>query len=99
MKTIKYVLFATIALFLLPVYASSLSAKSEVKTVEVATKVNINTAGVAQLSTLPGIGEKKARDIIQYREQNGQFKTLEQLQSVKGIGPKLLARIKHQAEL
>ncbi len=47
--------------------------------------VNINTADVAQLMTLPGIGQSKADRIIEYRSANGKFKTIEELMKVPGI--------------
>ncbi|NOU95506.1 hypothetical protein GC093_20070 [Paenibacillus sp. LMG 31456] len=57
--------------------------------------LNLNKATVEQLTTLPGIGESKANAIIVYRKQlGGRFKTVEQLLDVKGIGDKLLAKIK-----
>ena len=49
-------------------------------------KVNINTATQTELETLPGIGEAIASRIIEYREQNGKFNKIEDLQNVKGIG-------------
>lgn len=53
--------------------------------------VNINTADVATLSAmLQGVGESKARAIIQYREQHGPFASVDQLIQVNGIGPALL---------
>ena len=55
-------------------------------------KVNINRASVTELQQLSGVGQKKAEAIIQYREQNGSFKTVNDLQNVKGIGPKLLEK-------
>lgn len=50
--------------------------------------VNINTASVEQLTTLDGIGEVKARAIVEHREANGRFRSVEQLEDVKGVGPK-----------
>ena len=47
--------------------------------------VNINTADVAALCTLPGIGESRARDIIAYREAHGDFKSCEDIMKVSGI--------------
>ncbi|MCR8631472.1 helix-hairpin-helix domain-containing protein [Paenibacillus radicis (ex Xue et al. 2023)] len=57
--------------------------------------LNLNKATMDQLTTLPGIGESKAKAIIVHREQlGGRFKTVEQLLDVKGIGDKVLAKIK-----
>lgn len=56
-------------------------------------KININTAGVKELTKLPRIGEKIAQNIIDYRKQNGPFKDTKDLLKVKRIGPKILAMI------
>ena len=55
--------------------------------------VNINTAGLEELKTLPGIGDSKARSIIAYREKNGAFKTIEDIKSVDGIGDGIFAKL------
>ncbi len=57
-------------------------------------KVNINTATVEQLTTLKGVGESTAQKIIDYRQQNGSFKTIEDIKNVSGIGDKKYAAIK-----
>lgn len=49
--------------------------------------VNINSAGVAELDTLPGIGPSTAEKIVEYRETNGPFATIDEILSVAGIGP------------
>ena len=56
------------------------------------TKVNLNTANSEQLQQLHGIGQKKAEAIVAYRSQNGKFKSIEEIQQVKGIGPALYAK-------
>ncbi len=57
-------------------------------------KVNINTANVVELQTLPGIGQVKAEAIINYRQENGTFQSLEELLEVSGIGDKTLEKLK-----
>lgn len=55
--------------------------------------VNINTADQTALTALPGIGEKKAAAIVQYRKDHGKFKNPQDLLAVKGIGPKLFEKL------
>ena len=50
--------------------------------------ININTAGVDQLSKLPGIGKKKAERIISFRKKKGRFRKTRDIMKVKGIGEK-----------
>jgi comEA protein len=56
--------------------------------------ININTAGSEELQTLDGIGPAYAGRIIEYREANGEFKTIEELINIKGIGEKRLEAIR-----
>lgn len=56
--------------------------------------VNLNTATVADLQTISGIGAKRAADIIAYREANGSFKSVDDLKQVSGIGDKTLENIR-----
>lgn len=57
-------------------------------------KVNINTADVKQLMELPGIGESRARDIVNYRNTNGRFEQIEDIMKVSGIKNASYERIK-----
>ena len=57
-------------------------------------KVNINTASMDELKNLVGIGEKKAKDIVSYREKNGNFNSIEDIMKVNGIGESSFAQIK-----
>jgi len=56
--------------------------------------ININTASQAELETLPGIGPTTAQKIIAYRDENGPFVAIEDLENVSGIGPVTFERIK-----
>lgn len=57
-------------------------------------KVNINTATVEELTTLSGIGPSKANAIIEYRQENGLFKSVDEMLNVTGIGEKSLEKIR-----
>ena len=57
-------------------------------------KINLNTASKEELTKLSGIGEAKAQDIIDYRNTNGSFKTIEEIKNISGIGDALFAKIK-----
>jgi competence protein ComEA len=56
--------------------------------------VNLNTADVAQLETLPGIGKVTAERIIEYRERNGGFKKIEDLMNVRGVGEQSFLKLR-----
>ncbi len=91
-------LIASSALFM----SSSAIAQTELSTDEMSSEqavvskaalVNLNTATSEQLSSLPGLGKKKAEAIISYRQLNGNFNQKEELVNVKGIGSKLLSKL------
>ena len=56
--------------------------------------VNINTASVAQLEQLPGIGPKMAEEIVKHREAKGPFKSVDEVKNVKGIGDQKFEAVK-----
>jgi competence protein ComEA len=56
-------------------------------------KININTASAQQLTALPGVGEKLAARIVEYRQKQGGFKNVSELMNVQGLGEKNLAKI------
>lgn len=56
--------------------------------------ININIASIEELTTLPGIGESKAQNIINYREENGYFKTIDEIKNVNGIGEATFDQLK-----
>ena len=57
-------------------------------------KINVNTATVADLTTISGIGEKRANDILAYRDSQGGFTSVDDLNNVSGIGDKTLENIR-----
>lgn len=59
--------------------------------------VNVNTATASELETLPGIGASKAAAIVEYRTANGPFASVEDLQSVPGIGPATVSNLRASA--
>jgi competence protein ComEA len=63
-------------------------------TVVAGTPVNLNSASVAQLEALPGIGKATAERIVEYRQKNGNFKKPEDLMNVRGIGEKNFLKLK-----
>lgn len=62
-------------------------------------RISINTADVEQLCSLHGIGEKMAQRIIEYRQTNGLFQTIEQIKEVKGIGDSKFEKIQDDITL
>lgn len=67
--------------------------------VNAAERINLNTATIAQLQTLPGIGHKSAAAIVDYRNSHGLFASVDALKNVKGIGKKRLDAIRDDVEV
>lgn len=57
-------------------------------------KININTADLKQLDNIPGVGEATANKILSYRDENGEFKSIEEIKNVNGIGDKKFENMK-----
>jgi len=76
---------AIIALAFAPAFAQSTAPKA---------KVNINTAPASELETLPRIGPKVAQRIVDFRTKNGNFKRIEEIMKIQGIGEKVYEQIK-----
>ncbi|MFK0664686.1 ComEA family DNA-binding protein [Aeromonas salmonicida] len=91
-------LTATLLLSCLPLLSQPLLAADKpaakpattVTTAKESGKVNLNTASINELTALKGIGEKKAQAIVDFRQKQGKFTTVEQLADVSGIGPATL---------
>lgn len=86
-KTLTLALVALV--FSLMISNMSLAGKSDMNT-----PVNINQATLKELTSLPGIGKKRANDIIEYREKNGNFSSIEDVKKVDGIGKDTIEKIK-----
>jgi competence protein ComEA len=92
---------AIVAIAALPASAQGKAPAAGAKTLPVAKSpaapgsvVNLNTATLAQLEALPGLGAAVARRILEYRDKNGNFKKVEDLMNVKGIGEKSFLKLK-----
>jgi competence protein ComEA len=85
-KVLALGLAAAIVVFsLASAYAQSAAPKA---------KVNINTASASELETLPRVGPKVAQRIIDFRTKNGNFKKVEEIMKVQGIGEKVFENIR-----
>lgn len=98
MKTFK-ILFIASLLSILPVtisYAQLPEVSNSMAQIEA---VSINSADAKMLAKLPGIGKKKAQAIVNYRDENGVFTSLEDLAKVKGIGKKVMSKLEGKVKL
>ncbi len=81
-------------------WAATTSTKSSNTSVAATTTssapINVNTADLKTIENIKGLGPSKAQAIIDYRNKNGNFQTVQDLQKVPGIGPKLFEKIQAQ---
>ncbi|MEV3835974.1 ComEA family DNA-binding protein [Aeromonas allosaccharophila] len=92
-KLSAVMLLACLPLFSQPGLAADKAVPKQTTTTTAAKedgKLNINTATLAELTSLKGIGDKKAQAIVDYREKQGKFTSVDQLADVNGIGPATL---------
>lgn len=76
-----------------------ISSEGASTTVKSSGKLNINKASLEELQTLPGIGEVRAKSIIEYREAQGGFKSVEELSNISGIGTKTLEKLRDKVDI
>ncbi len=87
MGSIKKAIVLLVAISILTAFAPSIWAQDT-------DKININTATVEQITQLKGIGQSYAERVIKYRDENGTFKTPDDIMKVPGIGQKTFAQNK-----
>jgi competence protein ComEA len=75
------------------------AARTGAPGVRAAVPLDLNRADVAELDALPGIGPVLARRIVEFRREHGPFRRVEELRAVRGVGPRLLERIRPRVEV
>ena len=95
-KYILATLVATLPFFSTPSLANETSQPSaSVSAVVIQQPIDVNKATIEQLVLLKGIGKKKAQAIIDYRSENGEFISVDDLMNVKGIGERFIENNRH----
>lgn len=95
MKTVRMLIgiLAVVAFAVVPAFAQEVQP-AQPKKPALEGKLNINTATAEQIDMLPGMSRKKAEAVVEYRNTNGKFKTLDDLMKVKGIKQRTIDKIK-----
>ena len=95
-RTVLSIVICSFLLCAVPAMAQSKSSPRAAAKPASTAVVNLNTASVADLEGLPGIGAKTAARILEYRQKNGPFKKIEELMNVRGVGEKNFLKLKPQ---
>lgn len=91
-EAVIYVATQAEAISIIP--SSATTSQTSPESTPTSNKLNLNTATISDLQTISGIGEKRAQDIIAFRESNGGFKSVDVLGNVSGIGDKTLENLR-----
>jgi competence protein ComEA len=94
MRRIAFVMITFLVLAAPALAAQARQGTSTPPPATAAAPLDLNTATVAQLQALPGIGPRTAQLIVEHRQKNGGFKKVEELMNIKGIGEKSFLKIK-----
>ncbi|MBI4160879.1 MAG: helix-hairpin-helix domain-containing protein [Acidobacteria bacterium] len=96
---LRWIATAVLAAGVLLAAPATLAQKADPPDPDAAERIDINSAGVDELMELPGVGPAYAERIVAYREENGPFKTVEEIMNVRGIGEKTFLRIRDQIQV
>ncbi|MCG8393958.1 MAG: helix-hairpin-helix domain-containing protein [Pseudomonadales bacterium] len=100
MKTLKACMLFFLLALSVPALAVELEpvkdAATQATAEQVSDRINLNTASVSELQELKGVGPKTAESIVQWRDNQGPFTSVDQLLAIKGIGEKTLAGMRDQ---
>ena len=89
------IVMTVVGLLAVPAHAQKTAKPAPASTSQsTSSPLNLNTASVTQLESLPGVGARTAERIVEYRQKNGGFKKVEELMNVQGVGEKSFLKLK-----
>ncbi|MGJ3257898.1 MAG: ComEA family DNA-binding protein [Alcanivorax sp.] len=94
MKALKAVVMSFLLALSLPALAVEVDAVKDVAKTQTENRIDLNNADVTELQELKGVGPKTAEAIVQWRDSQGPFTSVDQLLAIKGIGEKTLAKMR-----